>query len=222
MCGRFALKAPPADIISHFGVDAVPEAAPRYNIAPTQPVAVVRMAPHDGHREVAMLRWGLIPGWAKDLSIGSRLINARSETVAEKPAFRVALKRRRCLVPASGFYEWRAEGGRKQPYYFYAADGAPLAIAGLWEHWEGPEGDVVESCTLLTTDANDLVRPIHDRMPVILPRAAHADWLDPDIGQPGPVLALLAPYPAEAMAAHAVGALVNAVRNDGPGCVAPV
>ncbi len=222
MCGRFTLTATPEALAALFDLPDAPALPPRYNIAPTQPVAVVRTAPHDGRRELALVRWGLIPSWAKDPSIGSRLINARAETVAEKPSFRSAFKRRRCLVPASGFYEWRAEGGRKQPYYIYAADGAPLAIAGLWEHWEGPEGDVVESCTLLTTEANDLVRPIHDRMPVFLPPAAFADWLDPDIDQPGPLLALLAPYPAAAMAAHAVSPLVNAVRNDGPACVAAV
>ncbi|NUP95079.1 MAG: SOS response-associated peptidase, partial [Planctomycetaceae bacterium] len=200
MCGRMTLTRPGDALRTLFDLDAPPDAVPRFNIAPTQKIlVVVRDGATAPGLRVAWMRWGLVPPWAKDPVKGPPLINARAETVAEKPSFRSAFKRRRCLVPASGFYEWRAEGGRKQPYYIYAADGAPLAIAGLWEHWEGPEGDVVESCTLLTTEANDLVRPIHDRMPVFLPPAAFADWLDPDIDQPGPLLALLAPYPAAAM-----------------------
>jgi len=223
MCGRFSLTASPTAMAELFDLDAstVPALAPRYNIAPTQPVAVVRVAPEGGRREIGFLRWGLIPAWAKDPGIGARMINARAETVAEKPAFRGAFRRRRCLVPASGFYEWRKVDKHKQPYYIHMADREPFAIAGLWERWAAPTGDVVESCTLLTTDANDRVRPLHDRMPVILAREAFGRWLDPEVTDPGPLLELLAPYPSEAMALYPVSTFVNAARNDGPRCVEP-
>jgi len=224
MCGRFTLAASPTALASLFDLDAalLPPLAPRYNIAPTQAVAVVRAAPGDGRREMVLLRWGLIPSWAKDPSVGSKMINARSETITERPAFRVAFRRRRCLVPADGFYEWRREDGKKQPYHITLADHRPFAVAGLWERWKAPTGDVVESCTLLTTDANDLVRPLHDRMPVILAPADYALWLDPDVTDPILPEQLLHPFPPAAMALRPVSTRVNSVRNDDPGCIAPI
>lgn len=167
MCGRFTLRVPAAELVEIFRLLRRPDVQPRYNIAPTQPVAVVRRI--DRGRELSMLRWGLVPSWAKDPKIGARMINARAETVATKPAFRTALRRRRCLVPADGFYEWaKSAGGTKQPHYITRRDGRPFAFAGLWESWDGPDGSSIESCTIVTTEANDLVGRIHDRMPVIL------------------------------------------------------
>jgi putative SOS response-associated peptidase YedK len=224
MCGRFTLAASPTELAALFDLDgaSLPALAPRYNIAPTQSIAAVRAAPADGRRELVLLRWGFIPAWAKDPSGGAPLINARSETAADKPTFRAAFRRRRCLVPADGFFEWHTENGKKQPYYFTLADGAPFAIAGLWERWQAPTGDVVESCTLLTTEANDLVRPLHDRMPVILAPADYPLWLDPEVNDPGPPASLLVPFQASAMAGRPVSPRVNAVRNDDPGCVEPI
>jgi putative SOS response-associated peptidase YedK len=168
-----------------------------------------------------MLRWGLVPPWAEDQKIGNRLINARAETAAGKPSFRAAFKRRRCLVPADGFYEWQKVGRAKQPYYIRLKDGAPFAFAGLWEHWQGADGEIIESCTLLTTEANDLMRPIHERMPVMLKPEDFGRWLDRDAPAGKALAALLCPYPAEAMTAYPVSAHVNNPRNDGPACVAP-
>ena len=199
---------------------------PRYNVAPSQDVAVVRAA--DGGRSLSILRWGLIPAWARDPAIGYRLINARSETVAEKPSFRSAYRRRRCLIPADGFYEWQRLGKTRQPWLFGLRDGAQFAFAGLWERWTVPEGaaltgslaeskpgDPVETCTILTTAANETVAPVHGRMPVILPRDACDPWLaGEDVS--------LAPYAADAMTAHPVSTLVNRPANDDPRCVEPV
>ena len=184
MCGRFLLHAPVEVLQRAFGFAERPNLQPRYNIAPTQTVAIVRRKDDGGGRELALVRWGLIPSWAKDASIGGRLINARAETVAEKPAFRGAFRRRRALVPADGFYEWRKrEGDRpKQPLLIRRRDGQPFALAGLWEHWRGPEGEV-QTCTIVTTAANVVLAPIHDRMPVILDPASYDRWLDP--AQPG-------------------------------------
>ena len=199
---------------------------PRYNVAPSQDVAVV-LAAGEG-RTLAMLRWGLIPAWAKDQAIGHKLINARSETAAEKPSFRSAFRARRCLIPADGFYEWRREGKTRQPWLFGLRGGAPFAFAGLWERWTVPEdaaltgslaerspGDEVETCTILTTAANETVAPVHGRMPVILPGDTYGPWLE------GKDVAL-APYPADDMTAHPVSALVNRPTNDDPRCVEPV
>ena len=199
---------------------------PRFNVAPSQNVAAVR-ANDDGHT-LAMLRWGLIPAWARDPAIGHRLINARSETAAEKPSFRAAYRHRRCLIPADGFYEWKREGKTRQPWLFALRDAAPFAFAGLWERWTVPTGaaltgslaerrpgDAVETCTILTTAANETVAPVHGRMPVILPREAHDPWL---AGEDVP----LAPYPVDDMTAHPVSTLVNRPANDDPRCVEPI
>ena len=207
-----------------FGVAVPDEHAPRYNIAPSQGILAVRAAPDggDGAREAAVLRWGLVPSWAKDPDIGNRVINARAETVAEKPSFRAAFRRRRCLVPATGFYEWRAASGPKQPYTIGMADGGPFAMAGLWEHWTGPDGAAVETCAILTTEANELLRPIHARMPVIVAPSDFDLWLDPALAMPELLAPLLRPFDAAAMAAHPVSRHVNNVRNDDPGCVEPL
>jgi putative SOS response-associated peptidase YedK len=169
-----------------------------------------------------MLRWGLIPSWADDPEIGSRMINARSETVAEKPSFRRAFKERRCLIPANGFYEWRKENGGKQPYYFRMKDGRPFAFAGLWESWDRHGGGEIQSCTILTTDANDLVSEIHHRMPVILPQEDYELWLDSTLREPDQLLPLLAPYPTNDMEAYPVSRRVNNPSNNEPGCVESV
>ncbi len=223
MCGRFTLRAPASAVVEHFALSGdVPPLPPRYNIAPTQAVPVVRLDSHaqpPPRRELVGLRWGLIPHWAKDPSIGSRMINARAETVAEKSAYKAALRRRRCLLAADGFYEWQKVGGRKQPYYITLHDGGPFAFAGLWECWEGPDHSHIESCTLLTTEPNELVRPIHNRMPVLLPPDAYELWLDAGEQDPGRLLPLLRPYPAELMRAHTVSTLVNSPRNDSPDCI---
>jgi putative SOS response-associated peptidase YedK len=220
MCGRYTLSAPGKKVAEQFGLDDAPQLAPRYNIAPTQTVPVVR-AGHAG-RELALMRWGLVPSWAKDLSIGAKMINARSETVAEKPAFRAALKQRRCLVLADGFYEWQQAPGGKQPFYFRVQDGTPFALAGLWETWRGPDDAPVQSCTILTTRANALLAPFHDRMPVILPADQYGLWLDPDLHDSGPLEQLFEPFPAETMGAYPVGKGVNRVSNDSAALIAPL
>lgn len=222
MCGRFSLDATAETLATLFDLEPPQALAPRYNIAPTQPVLALRVAPGTDRRGWAWLRWGLIPAWAKDPGIGARMINARSETVAEKPAFRAAFRRRRCLVPATGFYEWRGESGRKQPYLIHAPDGAPFAIAGLWEHWQDPGGAELETCTLLTTEANEALRPLHDRMPVLLAPEAWERWLDPALEAPDPLLPLLAPAPPERLVFHAVSDRVNRVQNDDPELIVPL
>jgi putative SOS response-associated peptidase YedK len=222
VCGRYTLKTPVKALAEEFSLfDPPPSLPPRYNIAPTQPVAAVRQAADGGGRELVRLRWGLIPSWADDPKIGYRLINARAETAADKPAFRSAFRHRRCLVPADGFYEWRPVNGKKQPYYICRRDGGPFAFAGLWEQWQGADGEVIESCTLLTTPANDLVRPIHERMPVILKPEAYAPWLDPHSHQPERLHPLLRPYPGEEMTTYPVSHRVNNPRNDDPQCAEP-
>jgi putative SOS response-associated peptidase YedK len=225
MCGRFALFESGEAIAETFGLSETPVVAPRYNIAPTQPVAAVRITPHRAQdrqqREMALLHWGLIPSWAKDPALGSRLINARSETAAEKPSFRAAYKYRRCLVPASGFYEWQKVNGGKQPYFFHLEQKGPFAIAGLWEYWQSPDGSEIESVTLLTTSANEVVRPVHDRMPLMVAPADYALWLDPAVQHAGELQHLLRPYPAEEMAAYAVSTVVNNPRHEGEACLVP-
>jgi putative SOS response-associated peptidase YedK len=218
MCGRFAQRSPARKITKKFKVEDVPPLAERYNVAPTQAVLAVREA--SGEREAALLKWGLVPRWAKDPAIGNKLINARSETVTEKPSFREAFTRRRCLVPVDGFFEWARRGDRKRPFYFHMSDGEPFAIAGLWERWEG-EGGMLETCTLLTTRANELLAPYHDRMPVIVRPEDYDLWLDVGVKGAG-LLDLLRPYPLEGMGAYAVSTLVNSPSNDGPRCVEPV
>jgi putative SOS response-associated peptidase YedK len=216
MCGRFTITAHPAALTQLFELPAVPELPPRYNVAPTQPVPVVRLG--EKGRELSILRWGLIPSWSKDAK--ASFINARAETAADKPAFRTAFRRRRCLMPADGFYEWQQAGGRKQPWYFRLAGGQPFAFAGLWETSNGPDG-VVQSCALLTTKANETVRPVHDRMPVVLAPADFGHWLEPTTSELAALLPLLRPY-AGPMRSYPVGAAVHSPRNDGPACVAPL
>jgi putative SOS response-associated peptidase YedK len=227
MCGRYSLTTAPEAMRALFGFENLPNLPPRYNIAPTQPVAAVRLN-DAGARELVLLRWGLIPHWAKDAGMAAKMINARAETVMTKPAFRDAFRRRRCLVPADGFYEWRTEDGRKQPFRIGMKGGAPFAFAGLWERWSATadghgftKGDAVESATVITTDANEKLRPIHPRMPAILPPEAFDRWLDP-ASDPDDALSLLGPYPPEPMAFYRVGTAVNNVRNDDPGCIAPL
>jgi putative SOS response-associated peptidase YedK len=222
MCGRFTLLAPGESIADLFQLPETPHLAPRYNIAPTQPVAAVRVNRDTRRRELTHFHWGLIPRWAKDPKIGSRMINARSETAAEKPSFRVAFKYRRCLVPADGFYEWQKMNGRKQPVRIQMGDGRPFAIAGLWEHWSSPDGSELESCTLLTTEPNDLLKPVHNRMPVILAPADFDRWLDPGAQHPGEVQDLLRPYPSGEMRFYPVSTHVNNPRNEDPRCIEPL
>ncbi len=221
MCGRFTLSGNTQELATLFDLDSVPELTPRYNIAPTQAVAAIRITQHSAKRELTFFNWGLIPSWAKDIKMGSRMINARSETVAEKPAYRAAFKRRRCLVPADGFYEWQKLDGYKQPHYIGMKDHVPFAIAGLWEHWEGGDGSVIESCTLLTTTPNDLVSSLHNRMPVIIHPEDYDDWLLP-APDTGLLMHLLRPYPAEEMVAYPVGTVVNSPANDSPACIEPL
>lgn len=223
MCGRFTLRAPASVIAEQFALFELPPFALRFNIAPSQPVLVVRLQPATDdrpRRELAALRWGLVPSWAKDPAIGNRLINARAETAGRLPAFRAAFQRRRCLVPADGFYEWRRAGKQRQPFFFHLRDDEVFAFAGLWEHWEGADHSELETCTILTTDANAAVRPVHDRMPVMLGPEAYEPWLDP--ATPAETLsALLRPYPEDALRSVAIGSYVNSPKHEGPECVAP-
>lgn len=226
MCGRFTLTASPAEIATLFALPEEPILAPRYNVAPTQPVGLVRMNPKSEQREWALTLWGLIPSWSKDPSMGARMINARSETVTEKPAFRAAFKRRRCLVPISGFYEWQKLAKGKQPYYITARDEQPLAVAGLWEYWEGGDGSAIESCTLLTTSANDKLSMLHDRMPVFIAPEDFEQWLGSGRDETPQYLDqlqhLLRPYPDEALVTYPVSTFVNSVSNEGSNCIEPL
>jgi putative SOS response-associated peptidase YedK len=225
MCGRFTLRTPLTVLAQQFLFDlgtlpADVVVTPRYNIAPTQTVAAVRQQTAGGKRELALLHWGLIPSWSKDARIASSLINARCETLAEKPAFRTAFSRRRCLVLADGFYEWKKEGKQKLPQYFQLKDERPFAFAGLWERWRGPEGGSglpLESCTIVTTGANELCQPLHDRMPVILEPVDYDLWLDPALSDSQQLLPLLAPFPASEMQVRPVNPRVNNVRHDDQG-----
>jgi putative SOS response-associated peptidase YedK len=219
MCGRFTLKTPVNDLAKHFRVD-IPDLPLRYNIAPTQPVATVLVL--TGDRQFKLMRWGLVPHWAKDLSIGSRMINARAETIAEKPAFKKALRERRCIIMSDGFYEWAKKGRAKHPYYIVNRDRTPFGFAGLWDRWKSPEGEQIESCTIVTTDANEAVAPFHDRMPVILDPANYDLWLDPAVQEPERLLPLLKPYPAEKMEAFPVSSVVNSPAHESPDCVKPL
>lgn len=220
MCGRFTLTTNLGAIAARFGVSRfLEEVGPRYNIAPTQTVIVVN---DDGTRRLTQMRWGLIPSWAKDPAIGNRMINARAETVATKPAFRVALRKRRGLIPADGFYEWQPVGRRKQPVRIVLKTREPFGFAGLWESWTSPEGEESRSCTIITTEANELLTPIHDRMPVILNHDAEAVWLDPTIQDSARLLPLLRPYPSEEMEIYQVSTRVNNPDRDGPECIKPL
>jgi len=204
-----------------FAVAEVPPLSPRYNIAPTQPVVAVRQAASKEARELVLLRWGLIPSWADDPSIGNRLLNARAETVADKPSFRSALRSRRCLILADGFFEWQSRKGPKQPYYFRLRDERPFAFAGLWEQWSRGETPI-ESCTIITTQANELVRPVHERMPVILPPKVYAVWIDPEEQRTERLQSLLGPYRADEMVAYPVSMRVNSSRYDDAECIEAV
>jgi putative SOS response-associated peptidase YedK len=220
MCGRFALFAAGDELAERFQVNESPLLSPRYNVAPTQSIAAVRATP--AGRALNMLRWGLIPSWASDPKIAYKLLNARSETVAEKPSFRAAFKQRRCLIPASGFYEWQKGSGKtKQPFFIRPRDGGLFSFAGLWECWHDPKGATVETCTILTTGANELMRPIHDRMPVILDSASEGAWLDPS-ASPDALRALFVPFASERMEAYAVSPWVSNARNQGERCIEPV
>ena len=207
MCGRFALHAHPDIVSLQFGLGSLPIFEPHYNIAPTARILIVRGG------GAGRARWGLVPGWAKTPSLTAKLHQARAETVAEKPAFREAYRRRRCLIPASGFYEWRSEGGTRQPYYVYPVEEPLLAFAGLWESWRGPDV-ALETCAIITTEANEKMRPIHDRMPVIVARADYAAWL-------GGAEVPLAPCPASAIALRRVSRAVNNARNDAAELIEP-
>ncbi len=217
MCGRYALYGPSSRLKAHFGTDDWPDWTDRYNVAPSLDVPVVRRAP-DGHRVAHLLRWGLVPHWAKDAAIGAKLNNARAETVAAKPSFRSAFARRRCLIPACGYYEWQAAPGeRKQPWYIALQGDAPMAMGGLWESWTAPDGSVLRTCCVITTGPNALMAPIHDRMPVIVEPAEWARWLAPDSGD---VRDLLAPLDAGRMQARRVSRAVGNARNEGPELIA--
>ena len=225
MCGRYTQKESLEKLLKRLGLGKVLSLTPRYNIAPSQLVACVWQAVENGHREAVMLKWGLVPSWAKDPNIGYKMINARAETVAEKPSFRKAFKRQRCLVLADGFYEWKREGKAKQPYYIHFKDSQPFAFAGLWEHWQDKtkeDSTPIESCTIITTGANELMEPIHHRMPVILQEKSIEVWLDAEITEPNILNPLLRPYESDEMEAYPVSTVVNNPRNDGPECVQPV
>jgi putative SOS response-associated peptidase YedK len=223
MCGRFTLQTPVADLVEIFEIDRVrtEPSSPRFNIAPTDPVVVVRRTT-GGERELDTLRWGLIPSWTRGAGELPTLINARSETLDKRPAFQEPSRSRRCLVPADGFFEWRPEAGRRQPYLVRARDGKPFAFAGLWDRWSGGAGDPIESCTIVTTDANDLLRPVHDRMPVILPPPDVSLWLDPDVRLYAELESLLDPIPSESVELTPVSPRVNRIQNDDSGCIEPL
>lgn len=220
MCGRFVLAASLADVIEEFGVaDWAGNFSGRYNIAPGSEVAAVV---HDGERKLVFLKWGLIPSWAKDPDIGSRMINARAETVGEKPSFRESFRKRRCLIAASGYYEWRKSEGRKIPYYIHAQSGRLLGFAGLYDTWIAPGGAPVRTCTIITTEAAQTIRPIHDRMPLVIPKDAIPQWLDPALTDTQTLVPLLAGSSEENLAAYEVSALVNSPKNDFPRLIEPV
>lgn len=220
MCGRYTISSSPEAIRHLFGYRAEAVFPPRYNVAPTQPVPVVRWA--NGEPEYMLMRWGFIPSWAKDPHSFSLIVNARGRSVNEKPAFRNAMKRRRCLLPADGFYEWKAETGRKRPYFVRRKGGGPLAFAGLWETWMGPDGEEMDSVCIITTRANALVSPIHDRMPVIIEPEAFTLWLNSDHVDAVTAAALIAPAPEHLLEAYEVSLAVNRAANDSPALIDPV
>ncbi|MGK2905997.1 MAG: SOS response-associated peptidase [Desulfuromonadales bacterium] len=221
MCGRFVLEHSPEQLMKVYRLSSVPELYPRYNITPSQQIAVVRQQ-NGGDRELTSLRWGLIPSWSKDSAIGYKMINARSETVHEKPSFKQAFLARRCIIPASGFYEWEKVGEDKIPHYIRLRDGDLMSLAGLWERWKSPEGKELETCTILTTAANSLVKKLHDRMPVILHRAEYDIWLDREIDDVNRLTELFHPYPSDQLEEYVVTKDVNSPSNDSPGCIIPI
>jgi putative SOS response-associated peptidase YedK len=222
MCGRYTLTVDTADLQAAFPQFIFPEKyAPRFNISPTQPILAI---PNDGKNIADFFLWGLIPAWAKDPTIGSRMINARAETLAEKPAFRSGYKYHRCLVLADGFYEWKQQPGTKTkvPNFIRLKSGEPFAFAGLWETWQSPDGGKVKSATIITTAPNNLMASLHNRMPVILPHGVYEQWLDPAARAPESLNNYLVSYPSEEMTAHPVSTLVNSPANDRAECIAPV
>jgi putative SOS response-associated peptidase YedK len=228
MCGRTNLTATPEELAEAFALDAaeLPALAPRYNIAPTQPMPVVRMDARR-RRRLTLLRWGLVPHDAPDPRVGARMINARSETARTRAAFRLPFRERRCLVPANGFYEWRRIEGLRQPYLLRRRDGRLIALAGLWDRWRAPASSAeahepIESCTILTTPANELVARLHDRMPLMLDRDDYERWLDPDVKDPDALAPLLRPYPAEQMVAIPVSPRLNSPQVDDPTLIEPM
>lgn len=220
MCGRFTLKTPTPVLLEHFAVSGLPPWKPRYNLAPSQDVLAVRRPEPDGPREAVLLHWGLIPSWSDDPTAGYKMINARAESVATRPAFRNAFRRRRCLIAADGFYEWQKHGRSKQPYYIRRPDAGPLAFAGLWEYWrKSPSGEPIESCTIITTTANAVLRELHDRMPVVLEPADYDLWLDPQTEDRQRLEELLVPCADDVLTAYPVGTRVNSPRHDDAMCV---
>ena len=219
MCGRYVRKTGSRTIADDFDVDeVVDDLQPSFNVAPTQDVAVIT---NDGAKRLVAMRWGLIPSWAADPTIGSRMINARSESLAEKAAFKDAFKSRRCLVVADGFYEWRKEGRAKVPLFIRLKSGRPFGLGGLYETWRPPLGELLTTCTIITTEPNELLAPIHNRMPAILGGGADEMWLDPAVKDQTVLLNLLQPYPSDEMEAYEVSTLVNSVKNDSPACIEP-
>jgi putative SOS response-associated peptidase YedK len=219
MCGRYTVTATPEAIRALFHYEEQPNFPPRFNIAPTQPIAVVRLM--DGKRQFALMRWGLLPSWVKDPKAFTLLINARGESVTEKPAFRAAMKRRRCLIPADGFYEWKALPGRKQPFYIRTKSGEPFAFAGLWETWTGPNGEEFDSAAIITTRANKTLAPIHDRMPLVIPPDAFDLWLNCDQIDAATASALIAPAQEDLFEAYEISPAVNRTANDNPKLIEP-
>ncbi len=217
MCGRYALTSSPEVIAERFNLLWLPEISAHYNIAPDQMIPVVLATPEG--RRVAHLKWGLIPSWATDPAMGARLINARAESLADKPAFRNAYRKRHCLIPADAFYEWKPIGARKQPYYIYMADKKPFAMGGLWEYWINAAGETVETCVLITTDANELLAKFHGRMPLIIRPGDYDAWLDASNPM---VEELLKPFPSEEMRCYPVSYHVNKAANDDPECIKPI
>jgi len=221
MCGRYRLSRRKQAVAEYFeSASEEEEWSPRYNIAPTQPVVTVRQT--GASRILSMMRWGLVPSWASDISIGSRLINGRSETVLERPAFRDSFRTRRCLIPADGFYEWKKTGKQRQPFHFGMKDNALFAFAGVWDRWRSPAGQVLESCSILTTAPNKLLADVHDRMPVILPRLHYQTWLTAPAAEAERLAELLVPFDASLMRRYAVSALVNKPQNEMPECAVEV
>ena len=219
MCGRFALTISPTALAKLFQLDDVSSLEASYNIAPSQSVASVVQPEDSSERILKLFRWGLIPHWAQDSAIGNRMINARSETVAEKPAFRSAYKSKRCLIPADGFYEWQKLTTGKQPWFIHLRDQIPMAFAGLYQHWRAPDDTVIESCTILTTAANDKIKPIHDRMPVIIDPTDFPLWLDNTTYKPKDLEKLLQPFPSDKMTTYPVSTFVNSPRNNSSQCL---
>jgi putative SOS response-associated peptidase YedK len=221
MCGRFAFQSPHETVAQLFSLpDALPDYVPRWNITPASEVAAVRVS-GAGRRELVLLHWGLVPSWAKERSIGTRLINARAETLAEKPSFRAAFRRRRCLLLADGYYEWRVVANGKQPYYLHARDQNPFGMAALWESWNDPASGVLESCVIVTREAAGAAREVHDRMPAIIAPDSYAAWLDPANHDGSSVAPLLGGEPRVELAAYPVSRRVNSPRNEGPELIVP-